>query len=61
VRTLIRRMSPLTTMLSMPVQVKKHMDGLMLCFFNFVNVRYGTLLLLFTFFQGMLCSMEWLT
>jgi hypothetical protein len=26
-----------------------------------VNARYETLLLLFAFFEGMHCSMEWLT
>jgi hypothetical protein len=46
----------------MPAEALKPMDGEMQSvFFYFVNVRYGILLLLFAFFEGMLCSMEWLS
>jgi hypothetical protein len=38
-------MSPLTTMFSMPMEVKKHMDGEMLSVFSFLNARYETCLL----------------
>jgi hypothetical protein len=56
------RTSLLIVRLSMPAEALKPMDGEMQSvFFYFVNVRYGILLLLFAFFEGMLCSMEWLS
>ena len=61
VKATIGRADPLTKRLCMHAEAERPMDGEMLSVFNFVNVSYKALFLIFAFLEGIPYSMDWFT